>query len=266
MRTILFVVCALFLFGCSGADVESVESTQSPLVTYRTAVNGWTNLPAASQYYCHTTSMRATGGHAGAVVFNGGLGQMVPAAGAAFGGDTSAIAAIPYNTALGTSTQDVQCDSWSNFHGSGGAIAGRYWLSWSGTGMLSAVSGSIGAYYQDSVCGLSGAWSMSHASEKTDIDVTSNQWLYTLNATGFRELSAQTTCAWLGRPLYGQEWITATTASSPFSSYSSASGVCLVMAITGNLDDGSVSIIGGSQMRLEITGQVTGAKAMCFPK
>lgn len=263
-KRILLLACIVMLgLACSSAELESVESAQEPLVTYRSATNGWSNLPAASQYYCHTVRMSATGGHAHSVEYAG-----VPASGTVFVADNaSAIAAIPHDSTSGTATIDSQCDSWSNFHGNltYAGYVGTYTLSWPGNGMLSAVSGSIGAYYQDSVCALSRLDGLSQFSEKAEVDVTSNPGIYTLKASGFRELGAATSCAAFGRPLSGQEWITATTASSPFSSYSSANGVCLIMYVRGSLDDGKVMLIGGSQMRLEVTGTVTSAKAMCFP-
>jgi hypothetical protein len=265
MRTVLFVVCAVFLFGCSSADVEGVvEQSQAPLVTTVSAINGTTNLPAASQYFCHPTRFLAAGAHAGSPVLPP---WQVIERGADFGYDPNAISAIPYG-GQGNARMDVQCDSWSNFHGNltYAGLVGNYFLTWSPTGTISPVSGAVGAYYQDSPCWLSGVYGLSNGnSEKAWIDTTSNPGIYTLNAIGFRGLSAQTECAALGRPLTGQQWLTATTAQSPYSSYGSSTGICLIMSAEGNIDDGSITVWGGAQMRLAVTGGVSKATAMCFP-
>jgi hypothetical protein len=273
MRNYLILTC--LLTGCASADPVPTDTEETPLapladtVTY-TTINGFTNLPSANDYFCHPTKFQGSGAHSQSVVLQWG----VVATGGTWSQQPGSSAAIPNDPQnIGFGSIKTQCDKWHLFHGSGGGLAPGATQGWNyaGGSTPQAVSGSVQAYYKDSVCWLSFLNGLSNASEKTWIDDTSNPWVYVLNSVGFKSLTSSASCAWLGRPLSGAQWLTATIPQSPFSSYgsfnssSSNKGVCLIMSVEGNLDDGSVEIVPGNQMMLRVTGGVSKATAMCFP-
>jgi hypothetical protein len=266
-----YLLPLLFLVACGTPIDESPGVSSSELadtVSYL-ASNGSITLPSPADYFCHPTKVRGSGAHSQAIMHSWGI----PSSGGTWAVSGQSAFAIPNDPQnIGSASMNVQCDRWFLFHGnsSAGMTPGAT-LAWPFNGTFTGVSGSANAYYKDSVCWLSRVSSVSHAQEKVWIDDTSNPWVYVLNAQGFNALSTTAACAWLGRPLAGQQWLTATAASSPFSTYGSYNssaaqkGVCLIMSVDGNLDDGTVEVIPGTQMRLRVLGGVTKATALCLP-
>lgn len=259
-----YIVVAALLTACGAAPGENTfDSAQEPLVQNYSAVNGFVQLPNPAQWFCHPTRFVASGGHSAQPILPWG----VPAAGAIFG-IGSAHTNAGFNEPNANARQDIQCDSWFNFHGNSSAgIVGSYSQVWAyQSGGPHFVSGSVGAYYQDSACWLSRLDSLSVTGETANLDTTSNQWLYTLNVSGFRQLGGTATCAWLGRTLSTRHWLTSTPSSWGLSALAPSQGVCLIMSVKGSLDDGQVHVTTHTtgKMMLKVTGTVSEAKAMCF--
>jgi hypothetical protein len=192
----------------------------------------------------------------------------VPDRGAIFGGDTNAVSAYA-NGHLNPPDPnshariDMQCDSWTNFHGNSSAgYVATGWLAWASTGALQYVSGVQPLASADNVCFLTGLDSLSVTGEMAQLAIPSGSYTWQLEASGFRALSAGARCVSLGRPISNYQWLD--TASNPYSTLSPYAGVCLIYNVTDNIDDGGVRIT-GNPMRLEISGGVTRAKAACFP-
>jgi hypothetical protein len=280
MKFIVSVFALLLLaVGCSSESVPEQdefdfnEPTPASLiqgVTNFSAVNGIVTTKPTSTHFCHATRFVASGGHQGAPVLTWGI----PIYGAVFTTTDGAASARTNggHGAGGNARVDVQCDDWFNFHGNATAqmVTGvsLTWPQGSVNPPTNLVQGTAQAYYQDSACWLSILNSLSITGEQAGLIVSDNPWTYTLKAQGWAELQARADCAWLGRHITSKHWLTSTIASSAMSTLTPAQGVCLIMSVKGNIDDGQVRIVTHSTgvMMLNITGQVSEATAVCFAK
>lgn len=265
MKT-MYLAALLVAIGCSSAvEVETVAEEAQPVITTVVAWNGTANLPSKLTHFCHPTFISGAGAHSQAIVQWG-----VPLSnGGIVGGDLNAISALPNNgqTPLqGSMLYTVQCNPWSDFHGSGSVgYSPEFALTWNQSATLQAVSGSVNAWGIDVACHLDYLSGVSAPQERAYLDVVNgNTWR--LNASGFRGLSASARCAGLGRVMsYNGGWLDATPGNDSGGTFATSAGTCLIYHVEGSIDDGSVKLdTTGGVWTLKVTGSVARAKAYCF--
>jgi hypothetical protein len=271
MKHVLLAVL-LTVVGCASADLEPVAEQEQAVCGSTctvTALNQTVTaptLPQASTHLCTLSYVTCAGGHSSSPLLNWGI----PMNGAHVGGSNEAVFAwpnYPPGGGNGTCRADVQCDQWSNFHGTPGttSVSPTFsvgpWAHPSGPNPVYASGTSTVPWGWDLPCFLTQTWGL-YLGEKAEVATDASGWNWALNASGYRGLGASMRCAWLGRPVNYWQLITATPNNPGVSGMTPSNGKCFIVDIEGNLDDGGVKLV-GNPIQLEAWGGVTLAKAQC---
>jgi hypothetical protein len=260
MKSILIVVCAVLLFGCSSASVEDVGSVEQASTAYL-ALNSAVALPQTG--FCHPINFQGASAHAGSRIMTWGI----PATGGWSLTQSGNGYAFPQDANQGIFKTNYECHEWSEITHkttTPGVDVPKY-LNWQETPDTTWVSGALAmsGWGSNSPCWLEGVAHMSATGEHAWMGMVGGTW--TLNAEGYAALYAQARCAWLGRPIQPIQVMTATPGAPAYETFGPASGTCFVMEVLGSVDDGYAGFTKQTPWKLEATGSVTKVRGYCVP-
>lgn len=264
---------ALFCFACSATPetqpTEAAEQRSELVISNYTAWNTVTSgLPASSTHFCHLTMVSGASAHSQSLMMTlfkipycGGMATVTQGLSSGF------LSATPNGCEPGTKQGDfvawAQCDGWGNF-GGGGGLSSTFTHNFGAPANATPVSAATLLWDTNSACAITELGSLSFGSEKVWLDIP-NGWNWRLNSSGYRALSGEARCAWLGHaPTYS--WLEATPGNPQSSGMATSAGICLLYHVEGSLDDGWAALTtSGGVWGLDVGGTVVRAKAYCLP-
>lgn len=265
----LFLTTILvIMIGCSSDYQDETSVQQNPVTNYN-VTNGSIALPASQ--FCFPTGIWGNSSHSQSTIWSG----WDPVVGGNWTIGNSYMSAYSNSTAgptTGTMSLYVSCVPWSTFHGNGSAgyaTADGFGINSSnGPGYPTIETGSKILWDTKSICYLSQSSSISDPYEHVWMDTVGNAYgppNWRVNYDGFPFIAVASQCAWLGRNLGSLTYMTATLGHPVQGPMSTSLGMCLISSITGNLDDGYVSLTQTNGFwGLSLGGGVQEAKAYCF--
>ena len=267
MKTIAVWMAALVVafVGCSDVGLEPVAEQSQSASFFHGAHNGGLNISVPATRYCHTTRMSASNGHAGSANWPNGQ----PKFGAIFDGLPAWIQASPVSTASGgDAVLSTTCEDFSNFFGAGATQTSNDsppYLLWGTASGQNNIGGTLPLWnFPASFCFIVGTTGVSAAHEFAAAlppDNWSGDWR--LDVFGTPTIGASAKCVYPDRAwtYYGPTYASP---GSPAAGPATASSVCALRRVQGNLDGGSWQIAAsGGNWSLSVTGSVT-AELSCM--